>query len=126
MSVKNPEPKTNANAKAKATLRLWNRRGGSVPLSPSLICENMKIQVRRAKPMNRPMIFELFHEYVEPPHGRARSKQTTAGTRIEAPIRSSFRILWGIVKLSGLFSLWMCKKRTMTRIERAPIGKLRI
>ena len=71
------------------------------------------------------MIFELFHEYVAPPHWRARRRQTTAGTRIEAPIRSSLRILWPIESLSGLFSRWICKKRVITKIDRAPIGRLK-
>ena len=58
MSVKKPDPKKHAKASAHATFRFLKRRGGRVPLSPSLICENMKMIARQAKPTKRPMMRE--------------------------------------------------------------------
>lgn len=65
------------------------------------------MMVRRAKPTNRPMILELCHAYLVPPHCSASNRQTIVGMRIDAPIRSSFLILCTRVRLSGLFALSM-------------------
>jgi hypothetical protein len=48
----------------------------------------------------------------------------TAGIRIPAPMRSSFRIRWMNERFSGLFSRWMCRYSWMMTTEIAPMGRL--
>jgi hypothetical protein len=47
-----------------------------------------------------------------------------SGMITDAPRRSSFKIRWVMGRLSGLFSREMCRKKTMTAIAMAPIGRL--
>jgi hypothetical protein len=84
----------------------------------------MKIRVRIPNPANRPMMREFDQGYVVPPHWRARSRQITAGTRIEAPIRSSFIIRSMGVRWSGLLSRWILRTKAIMTMATAPIGRL--
>jgi len=47
-----------------------------------------------------------------------------AGIIIKVPTRSSFPMRWIAVRLSGLFSRWMKRKKNNTITAIAPMGRL--
>lgn len=53
-----------------------------MPLSPSLICEQLKRMIKQPAPTSNPIMQEQIHEYFEPPHCNGRSTQTMAGMSI--------------------------------------------
>jgi hypothetical protein len=83
-----------------------------------------KIINKQPKPTKRPMMRELFHGKVEPPHCSARRRETMAGIKNAAPMRSSslrrVRRVWP----EGLDWRGMERKWEMTAMENAPIGRL--
>jgi hypothetical protein len=95
-----------------------------MPLSPKYNWEEMKMMVRRPKPMKRPIMWLLFQAYWEPPHWRARRRQTTVGMRMKVPIRSSWAMRFRMVRFLGLLLREILRMKRTTPTTMAPIGRL--
>ena len=73
--------------------------------------------------MIQPHTLESCHGYVDPPHCRARSRQTMAQIKKKAPSRSISLIFWNKVKLFTLRLGFLKKKPTVSKAM-PPNGRL--
>lgn len=83
----------------------------------------MKATDKKPKRTSKAMMRPLLHEYFDPPHCRARRRQTTAGTSNNVPRKS---ILWSfflreIESNSG--RLGSLRTRRIARMVKPPNGR---
>ena len=88
---KTPELKT-WNALKNAMVFIFISRGTNSARSSSQISMQRKITIMRQKPTSVPMTSAEPHDFVTPPHCRARIRQTKAAISTKVPRRSICRI----------------------------------
>jgi hypothetical protein len=119
-----PPARKKVKPAAQLTLRCSITFGGTVAVSGISVSTRQKPIARTPKRTSRAMIRPSFQAYVEPPHCRAKRRQTTDGTRHRTPRGSKLRIC----SLIGDFFFCSCFGGVQTnniRIhETAPMGRL--
>jgi len=104
-------------------LRCFTTRPGSVAVSGIMIWTTVKAIIRAANIANSGMMRQLLQGYVEPPHCRARRRQTTPGRKNSVPSGSSRLIC--VQTLAGTrFCSGGCQKKIMKTIVKPPTGRL--
>ena len=118
-----PAPTQVEYRRPAAMLRFLTIRGGTVAFSCFNIWTPMKAIIRTPNRTRRATIRQLFQAYVDPPHCKARRRQTTPGMKKNVPTGSSFSIFSRTVRpeFAGAGALRM---KAMMMSVTAPMGKL--